>query len=375
MSDEESQAQRVAAAAQRGISEFDVPGWLRTLGVSSWYVIGIAAVVGLVLVLLALVTEVAIPLAIAAVLAAILVPLTDRLQQWRLPRWLAATLVVTLALSIVVATVALIIRGIATESDDIWKRLEHSLRQVNADVGGTKAGAAPLVDGAHSVVHVLTSGVLGSVVSSAGALIISSVLAIFMLLFLLKDWVQITGWTAEHLGVPAPVGHKILDGTVSSFRGYASGLTLIGAANAAVVGVGAWILGLPLVGTIALVTFVTSYVPYLGAFVAGAFAVLIGYGSGGLGVALAMLAIVLLANNTIQNMIEPFAFGSRLHLHPFAVLITVTSATVLFGVVGAVLAAPLTSASVNAYHQLRDMGILDTATRPSNRQTDATNAE
>ncbi|RYP79834.1 AI-2E family transporter, partial [Nocardioides guangzhouensis] len=77
------------------------------------------------------------------------------------------------------------------------------------------------------------------------------------------------------------------------------------------------------------------------------------YGSGGLGVAIAMLAIVLLANNTIQNLIEPFAFGSRLHLHPLAVLLTVTTATMLFGVMGAILAAPLTSAAVNGYQQLR----------------------
>jgi predicted PurR-regulated permease PerM len=302
---------------------------------------------------------VAIPLAIAAVLAAILVPLTDRLERWRVPRWLGATLVLLLALSVVAATVVLVVTGIAQQADDIWRQLEHSLGRVNTDLGGTRAGAAPLVDGTHGVVRVLTSGVLGSLVSSVGALIISSVLGIFMLLFLLKDWRPITSWTAEHLGVPPAVGHSIVDGTVSSFRGYASGLTIIGAANAAVVALGAWILGLPLIGTIAVVTFVTSYVPYLGAFVAGAFAVLIGYSSGGLGVALAMLAIVLLANNTIQNMIEPFAFGSRLHLHPFVVLITVTSATVLFGVLGAILAAPLTSAAINTYHQLRDTGLVD----------------
>jgi len=368
-SERESQAQHVAAAAQREIVAFEVPAWLRTLGLSSWFALGIAAVVALLLTLLALVAEVAIPLAIAAVLAAILVPLTDRLERWRVPRWLGATLVLLLALSIVAATVALVVRGIATQTDAIWKQLEGALRQVNTDAGGTAAGAAPLVDGAHSVVRVLTSGVLGSLVSSAGRLLVSAVLALFMLLFLLKDWDQITGWTAQHLGVPEAVGHTILDGTVNSFRGYASGLTIIGAANAAVVGLGAWLLGLPLVGTIALVTFVTSYVPYLGAFVAGAFAVLIGYGSGGFGGAIAMLAIVLLANNTIQNLIEPFAFGSRLRLHPFAVLITVTSATVLFGVLGAILAAPLTSAAVNAYHQLRDAGLLGSDPTP---QTDTT---
>ena len=266
-----------------------------------------------------------------------------------------------LALALVAGTVALVVRGIVSQGDEIWRQLESGLQRLNSDVGGTSTSASTLVAGAHDAVRVLTSGLVGSLVSSAGSLIVSSILAVFMLLFLLKDWDQITTWTAGHIGVSAATGHSIIEGVVTAFRGYASGLTLIGAANALVVGVGAWILGVPLVGTIALVTFVTSYVPYLGAFVAGAFAVLIAYGSGGFGTALAMLAIVLLANNTIQNLLEPFAFGSRLRLHPLAILITVTSATVLFGVLGAVLAAPLASATVNTYKQLRDVGVLDTA--------------
>ena len=357
--DAESRARRVAAAAQREISTFEVPSWLRTIGVGSWLMVGILALAAVVLVVLALVTEVAIPLAIAAVLAAILVPLTDRLEGWHVPRWLGATLVLVLALAVVAATIALVINGIVSQSDEIWQRLQAGLQRVNSDVGGSSASAQALIDGARNTAHVLTSGVIGSFVSSAGSLIVSTVLAVFILLFLLKDWEQITDWTAGHLGVPAATGHSILDGVVNAFRGYASGLTLIGAANAGVVALGAWLLGVPLVGTIALVTFVTSYVPYLGAFVAGAFAVLIAYGSGGFGTALAMVLIVLLANNTIQNLLEPFAFGSRLRLHPLAVLITVTSATVLFGVLGAILAAPLASAAVNSYKQIRDIGLLD----------------
>ena len=357
--DAESQARRVAAAAQREITTFQVPSWLRTIGVVSWLTIGVVALAAVVLCVLALVTEVAIPLAIAAVLAAILVPLTDRLEEWHVPRWLGATLVLLLALAVVAGTIALVINGIVSQSDEIWQQLQAGLQRLNSDVGGSGTSSGPLVDGARSAAHILTSGVVGSLVSSAGSLIVSTVLAVFILLFLLKDWDQITDWTAGHLGVPAPTGHSILNGIVNAFRGYASGLTLIGAANAAVVGLGAWLLGVPLVGTIALVTFVTSYVPYLGAFVAGAFAVVIAYGSGGFGTALAMLAIVLLANNTIQNLLEPFAFGTRLRLHPLAVLITVTSATLLFGVLGAILAAPLASAAVNTYKQVRDAGLLD----------------
>jgi predicted PurR-regulated permease PerM len=251
-----------------------------------------------------------------------------------------------------VATVAIIVNGITSQSDEIWARLEASLQQVDENAS-LPASFDQIIGAAHQVVRLLTRGILGSVFSSASSLVVGSVLAVFMLLFLLKDWQQINTWTAGHMGLPEVVGRTVLDGTVSAFRGYAAGLTLIGAANAVVVALGALVLDVPLVGTIALVSFITSYVPYLGAFVAGAFAVLIAYGSGGLGVALAMLAIVLLANNTIQNLVEPFAFGNRLRLHPLAVLLTVTTATMLFGVMGAILAAPLTSAAANALSQLR----------------------
>lgn len=350
---------RVAAAAQREITAFQTPTWFRTVGVGAWLALGIAGVLALVLLLIALVADVAIPLAIAAVLAALLVPLVDRLDRYRVPRWLGATFVLILAVSAVVGTIAIVVSGITSQSDEIWARLEESLRQVDAD---TASGSSEtLIRVAHQLVRLFASGLLGSLFSSASSLVVGSVLALFMLLFMLKDWAQLTGWAAGHLGLPAPLGRSILDGTVSAFRGYAAGLTVIGLANAAVVAVGAWALGVPLVATIALVTFVTSYVPYLGAFVAGAFAVLIAYGSGGLGVALAMVAIVLLANNTIQNLVEPFAFGNRLRLHPLAVLVTVTTATLLFGVMGAILAAPLTSAAVNAYSQLR---VASTTTGP-----------
>jgi putative heme transporter len=330
-----------------------IPSWLRTFGVGSWLILGIVAVTAVVLALLALVAEVAIPLAIAAVLAAILVPLADQLERWRVPRWLAATLVLLLGLAVTAGTIALVVGGIVDQSDEIWARLEEGLHELSSRLGDNHEPAA-LINGAHDVVPTLTSGVLGSILSSAGVLFIGVGLALFMLLFLLKDWDEISGWTARHLGVPAATGQRVLDGVVTAFRGYAWGLTLLGVANAVVVGIGAWLLGVPLAGTIAVVSFVTSYVPYLGAFVAGAFAVVIAYGDGGLGIALVMLVIVLLANGLIQNLLEPFALGAHLRLHPFAVLVIVTFAAALVGVLGAVLAAPLVSAAIDVRDGLRD---------------------
>ena len=357
-------AQEKVAAAARGITQFETTTF-RTLGIGAWLALGIAGVLALGLYLVALVADVAIPLAIAVVLAAILVPLADRLERWHVSRWLGATLVLILALSLVVGTLALIVGAITSQSDEIWTKLGASLQQLDDSSTVLEGASGGLVPVAHELVRVLTSGVLWPVFSSASSFVIGTVLAIFMLLFLLKDWAQITRSTVGRLGLPTEVGQNILDGTVDAFRGYAAGLTIIGAANAAVVFIGALILGVPLAGTIALVSFVTSYVPYLGAFVAGAFAVLIAYGSGGVGVAMAMLAVVLLANNTIQNVVEPFAFGSRLRLHPLAVLLTVTTATMLFGVMGAILAAPLTSAALRAYRQLQDAGVITQGARSS----------
>jgi putative heme transporter len=105
------------------------------------------------------------------------------------------------------------------------------------------------------------------------------------------------------------------------------------------------------------VTFVTSYIPYFGAFFAGAFAVLIALGAKGLSVALIMLAVTLLSNNSLQNLIEPLAFGRALRLHPLVILLVTTAGTLLFGVLGATLAAPVTAVTLRTIKLLRDAGV------------------
>jgi predicted PurR-regulated permease PerM len=119
-----------------------------------------------------------------------------------------------------------------------------------------------------------------------------------------------------------------------AMRRYFLGVTAVAAFNAAVVGVGAVVLGVPLAGTIAVVTFVTAYIPYIGAFVSGAFAVLLALGSNGTEIALIMLVIVILANGFLQNLFQPLAFGAALDLNPLAVLDVTIASGALFGMSG-----------------------------------------
>jgi len=94
------------------------------------------------------------------------------------------------------------------------------------------------------------------------------------------------------------------------------------------------------------VTFIGGYIPYLGAWTAGAFSVLIALGHGGADTAAGMILVQLLANGLLQQLVQPVAYGAALGIHPLAVLIVTIAGGSLFGTIGLVLAAPVTSAVV-----------------------------
>ena len=158
----------------------------------------------------------------------------------------------------------------------------------------------------------------------------------------------------RHMGLPLSIAEIVLREIAAGLRNYFTGVTIVAAFNAVVVGLGAFILGVPLSGTIAVVTFVTAYVPYIGAWTAGIFAFAIALGSQGPTDALILGVIVLLANGMLQNILQPFVFGATLSLNPLAVLIVTVGGGALFGMVGLTLAAPLTSAAVHISDALRE---------------------
>ena len=142
------------------------------------------------------------------------------------------------------------------------------------------------------------------------------------------------------MGVPLPVARAISTRTRQSLRGYFLGVTLVAAFNAVVVGLGALALGVPLPGTIAAVTFLAAYVP----------------GGAGTDAAVGMIVVQLLANSVLQQLVQPFAMGAALGIHPLAVLIVTIAGGALFGAVGLILSAPLTAAATNCGRPLTRAG-------------------
>jgi predicted PurR-regulated permease PerM len=168
---------------------------------------------------------------------------------------------------------------------------------------------------------------------------------IFSTFFLLKDGPVFRRFVDRHLGIPQPIATIVTGRVITSLQKYFLGVTIVAGFNATVVGLAAWILGVPLAGTIAVVTFVTAYIPFIGAFVAGFFAVLLALADQGTQTAVIMLVVVILANGALQQIVQPIAFGATLKLNPLVVLIVTIAAGSLFGMVGLVLAAPITSAA------------------------------
>jgi predicted PurR-regulated permease PerM len=335
---------------------FSAPMWLRDLGLLAWFLVGVGILlVGLVW-LLSLTATITIPVVVGAILATVAGPLVTKLQRYGLPRAASAAIVLLGLIALGVLIAVLVLGGLVEQSDEIRESASEAADEfekwlddagvedvsgVKEDVeSGTSATGATLLQG-------LAKGIEG-----VTSLVFFVTFSVFSTFFLLKDGPTVRRFIDRHLGVPVAVATTITGNVIQSMRRYFLGVSIVAAFNAVVVGAGAVLLDVPLAGTIAVVTFVTAYVPFIGAFVSGAFAVILTLSAQGTEDALIMLVIVLLANGLLQNVVQPIAFGATLDLNPLVVLIVTIGAGSMFGMLGLILGAPLASA---ALHISRDL--------------------
>jgi predicted PurR-regulated permease PerM len=336
---------------------FLAPLWLRNLGRSSWLIVGVLLVLLGLIWLLAETYAIVGPMVCALIVAVVAMPIV-RLLDGHIPRVLAAALVLLAVAAIAVLIVVIVVAGITGQSAELSAqaaagadKIQGWLTSAGVDSSSASGAVTTAKHASSQMISTLVHGIVHGIRGLASILFGLSFAALGTF-FLLKDGPMMRGWVDRHLGVPEPVARTITGSLITSLRGYFRGVTIVAAFNGLVVGLAALVLDVPLAGTIAVVTFVTAYVPYIGAVVAGAFAVLLALGGQGTSVAVAMLIIVILANGLLQNIVQPFAMGSALHLNPLVVLVVTIGAGCLFGMLGLVLAAPIVSAIVRIAKEL-----------------------
>ena len=330
---------------------FATPRWLRDLGLTAWLLVGVTLLLVGAVWIISLTHTIVVPVIAAGVIASVASPLVGWLQRHGVPRPAGAILLLLGIVLLGALVVFTVLAGITSQVGDIGAHLDDAKNTMEGwleDLGVDPSTARDAKNDASSSVSTGVSALLQGIaggIKELSSLVFFLAMTALSLIFLLADGPKIRAWGERHMGVPVPVARTISNRTLQSLRGYFLGVTLVAAFNAAVVGLGALLLGVPLPGTIAVVTLLAAYVPYVGAWTAGAFSVLIALGGAGTDAAVGMIVVQVLANSVLQQLVQPLAMGAALGIHPLAVLIVTIAGGALFGAVGLILSAPLTAAA------------------------------
>jgi putative heme transporter len=349
---------------------FAPPSWLRDLGQSAWLAVGVTLLVVGAVWLLSLTQTIVAPVITAGVVAAVMSPLVAVLQRHRVPRGAGAALMLVAALVVGAGVVYLVLAGITSQAKALTADLTGArdtlagwLRDIGVDSSTADSAKEHATTAVKTAVPALLEGIGGGVKALSSLAVYLSLTAL-SLFFLLKDGPLIRRWVETNMRVPLGVAHGMTGRVLQSLRGYFVGVTAVAVFNALIVMLGAFVLGVPLVGTIGAVTFLGAYIPYLGAWSAGVFGVLVALGGAGTDAAIGMIVVQLLANGVLQQLVQPIAYGAALGIHPLAVLIVTIAGGALFGAVGLILAAPLTSAATRIASDLSGVRTADAAAAP-----------
>ncbi|HEX5643365.1 MAG TPA: AI-2E family transporter [Thermoleophilia bacterium] len=356
------------AAAAGATSRWAVAAWASDIGKWSGIIILVILLVVVVFFLLAATRVLLLAALFAVLFAGTFLPMVDWLQKHHVKRGLGAVIVSALLILLGIAVGALIVYSVIKQLPTVEARLDDAWTEIQKALTSTSVSQEQ-IDSLKSNVQNLAkdaaSGLAGTVVDLFGgvaSLIFGAFISLNILVWSLIQGRKLARWASKRMGpVPPAVGYEIFANSARFFRGYLFGSTLVGLFNGAVMGIGALIIGVPLAGTIFVVGWFTNYIPFFGAIVSGAFAVLIALGAGGPAMAIPMLIIVIVSNGYLQTIVSQFALGSALKLHPLAVLFATTAGSMLFGAVGGVFAAPFLKIFLDARLKMKAAGLFSSS--------------
>ena len=326
-------------------------------GIAWRFLVIVAAVTITVTGLIAL-GVIVMPLIFGLLLAMVLWPVSTKLRErgWR-PGFAAFTCWILVALAfglLVVLSIKALIGPWPTFVDAISTGLDELERRLGSLFDGdlSTSTMAQTRDGFGQTVGFLISGAL-VILSVAFSLVSTLLLSMLVLFFYLKDgtemWQAVTSVAGPRAELIDRIGRKMW----VAVRAFLLGTATVAVVDAVGIGLGAWIIGVPSVLSIAVITFYMAFIPYFGAIFAGGIACLVALGDGGLGPAIAMLIVVLVVQQLESNLLQPVLVGRSTRLHPLVVALGVIAGGSLAGVIGMFLAVPVIAAAVAAIGELR----------------------
>lgn len=332
---------------------------MERLGRLSWALLGIVTLCLVAASALSALSGIVVPLVIAVIIGTLIDPVARLLRRHRVPPGLAVVISL-LFLAVVAAGVAtIVVSGFVRQLPEIsrqlaagWDALVRFGRSLDIDPVLLEQGRSAF----YAYAPRLGQGVLGLVSNTfLGALSVGLGLffALFFLFFVVRDHDRFPLWVSSLAPVDPELAIEIDRLTQSSLRGYFKGIAITALITAPIFMIPLLLLGVPLIVPIFILYFVLSFIPYIGAWITGAFAILIAFGSGGASAALIVALSLLISNGTIQSAVSSWALGASLKLHPVAVLLATIVGGTVAGLLGMVLAPPVLAAATSAIAAVR----------------------
>src|SRR5271168_2582279 len=298
-----------------------------------------------------------VPVLLALMLSALLVPAVDWLDRRGLPRGGAVAVVLLSGFAILGGILTFVITQFIVGLPDLVEQVTHSIESTKrwltkgpAHLRGEQLNNAgnAAVQALHNNQAKLTSGAL-STAATITELVTAAVLVLFTLIFFLYGGRNIWQYVAKLF--PAGVRDRVLDAGragYGSLIGYVRATFLVALTDAAGVGTGLAIMGVPLALPLASLVFLGAFIPLIGALVSGLVAVVVALLAKGIVYALLTLGLLVVINQIEAHLLQPLVMGRAVSIHPLGVVLAITTGGVLAGIVGALLAVPTVAFFNNA---------------------------
>src|SRR6201993_5039942 len=302
-----------------------------------------------------------VPVLLALMISALLVPAVDWLDRRGPPRGGAVAGVLFGGFAIFGGILAFVIiqfvYGLPDLTDQVTRSIESTrrwliegplhLRGEQIEHAGNAA-----IQALHNNQAKLTSGALATA-ATITELITAAVLTLFTLIFFLYGGRNIWNYVTKIF--PTDVRERVREAGRAgywSLIGYVRATFLVALTDAAGVGAGLAIMGVPLALPLASLVFLGAFIPLVGAVIAGFLAVVVALLAKGIVYALITLGLLVAVNQLEAHLLQPLVMGRAVSIHPLAVVLAISTGGVLAGVVGALLAVPTVAFLNNAFQVL-----------------------
>ncbi|HWF26869.1 MAG TPA: AI-2E family transporter [Mycobacterium sp.] len=302
-----------------------------------------------------------VPVLLALMISALLVPAVDWLDARGLPRGGAVAVVLLGGFAIVGGILAFVIIQFIYGLPDLTEQVTHSIDSTRrwliegpAHLRGEQIDSAgnAAIQALHNNQAKLTSGAL-STAATITEVVTAAVLVLFTLIFFLYGGRNIWRYVVKIF--PADVRERVLEAGragYGSLIGYVRATFLVALTDAAGVGTGLAIMGVPLALPLASIVFLGAFIPLIGALISGLLAVVVALLAKGIVYALITLGLLIAVNQLETHLLQPLVMGRAVSIHPLAVVLAISTGGVLAGIVGALLAVPTVAFFNNAIQVL-----------------------